>query len=397
MTAPSPEDLAEEARRFCAARLEPRVERRRGGWGEGSDTIVVIEEVDPEEEQRVLAGARAWRRQLHEHGLDWITGPPDLGGRGLQPAHAEAVRSELARWKTPEETPLAIGLEIVGPAIDIHGTLEARAEVLGGIHRGDVVACQLFSEPDAGSDLSAVRTTGQRVEGGWVVSGQKVWTSGAHLSDYGEALVRTDPDGPRHRNLTMMLVDMHQPGVEVRPLRQMTGGASFNEVFLREAFVPDHLVLGEVEGGWDVAMTTLLQERLSVGAGRTSPATHAVTRLWELVDHLGAGVDPHVRQRLAGIVARDCISRWFMARIAASADGPGPEMSIAKLQFTSLLSDIADLAAEVLGPSLTADTDAWGTFAWSQFVTGAPGMHIAGGTSTIQRNILAERVLGLPR
>jgi acyl-CoA dehydrogenase len=217
------------------------------------------------------------------------------------------------------------------------------------------------------------------------------------LATYGEALVRTEPGSERHRGLTMVLVDMRAPGVEVRPLRQMTGGCSFNEVFLQDVFVPDEMVLEGEGTGWQVALTTLMQERLSVGAGRTSPANTALHRLRQLVDHLGANGDPLVRQRLADLVVRSKVSTWFQQRAVLAEGGPGPEMSIAKLHFTSLLTDIAELACDVLGPAVIADTGDWGTFAWSEFVTGAPGMHIAGGTGQIQRNILAERVLGLPR
>ena len=397
-TAPDLAAFADEVRRFADRTLSRRA--RTDGtarWGEGPDAMVVIEEPDPDEEQRKLADAKAWRQTLHTADLAWLEGPTELGGRGLSPAHTDVLRATLAHYETPDETPLSIGLEIVGPAIAVHGTAEAKRVVLRGIHLGHEVGCQLFSEPNAGSDLSAVRTAGVRVEGGWRVSGQKVWTSGGHLATYGEALVRTTPGSERHRGLSMMLVDMRDPGVEVRPLRQMTGGASFNEVFLDDVFVPDSMVLEGEGAGWQVALTTLMQERSSVGAGRTSPAHLAQARLRQLIHHLGKGDDPVVRQRYAAIVTRSTVSQWFQQRALASGDEPGPELSIAKLHFTALLTEIGDLAADLLGPALAADTGAWGTFAWSQFVTGAPGMHLAGGTGQIQRTILAERVLGLPR
>ena len=392
------EEFEREVERFCDATLRPRRDHHAvGTWGQGSDAMVVIEEPDPDEEQRKLAAAKAWRRRLEGAGLAWIDGPIELGGRGLTAAHVDVFREVLARYDAPDESPIAVGLEIIGPAIAIHGTDDAKRLVLRGMHVGDEVGCQLFSEPNAGSDLSAVHTRAERVEGGWVVTGQKVWTSGAHLATYGEALVRTEPGSERHRGLTMMLVDMRQEGVEVRPLRQMTGGCSFNEVFLEGAFVADALVLEGEGTGWQVALTTLMQERLSVGAGRTSPANTALHRLRQLIDHLGVSDDPIVRQRLVGLIIRSRVSMWFQQRATAAAGGPGPEMSIAKLHFTSLLTDIADLACDVLGPAVTADSGEWGTFAWSEFVTGAPGMHIAGGTGQVQRNILGERVLGLPR
>lgn len=392
------DEFEREVELFCSATLRRRTRRDAvAAWGVGSDAMVVIEEPDPVEERRKLADAQAWRKRLDEADLAWIDGPVGLGGRGLGPEHVDAFRSVLAGYDAPDESPIAVGLEIVGPAIAIHGTDVAKRVVLRGMHIGDEVGCQLFSEPNAGSDLSAVRTRAERVAGGWHVTGQKVWTSGGHLATYGEALVRTEPGSERHRGLTMVLVDMRAPGVEVRPLRQMTGGCSFNEVFLQDVFVPDEMVLEGEGTGWQVALTTLMQERLSVGAGRTSPAHTALHRLRQLVDHLGVNSDPVVRQRLADLIVRSKVSTWFQQRAVLAKGGPGPEMSIAKLHFTSLLTDIAELACDVLGPAVIADTGEWGTFAWSEFVIGAPGMHIAGGTGQIQRNILAERVLGLPR
>lgn len=392
------DEFAREVERFCEATLDRRTQRDAiAAWGDGDDAMVVIEEPDPVEERRKLAEAQAWRRRLEAARLAWIDGPDELGGRGLTADHVELFRSTIARYDTPDESPIAVGLEIVGPAIAVHGTDTAKRVVLRGMHVGDEVGCQLFSEPNAGSDLSAVRTRAERVDGGWLVTGQKVWTSGGHLATFGEALVRTEPGSERHRGLTMMLVDMRAPGVEVRPLRQMTGGCSFNEVFLEDVLVPDDMVLEGEGTGWQVALTTLMQERLSVGAGRTSPAHTALRRLRQLIDHHGASDDPLVRQRFAELVIRSKVSAWFQQRAVAAHGGPGPEMSIAKLHFTSLLTDIAELACHVLGPTLAADTGEWGTFAWSEFVTGAPGMHLAGGTGQIQRNILAERVLGLPR
>lgn len=391
-------EFEREVAEFCDRSLPARaVDATTRAWGEGSDAMVVIEEPDPVEERRKLAEAQTWRKRLEAAGLAWIDGPVELGGRGLSADHVDAYRRILSGYDTVDESPIAVGLEIVGPAIAVHGTDEAKRVALRGMHIGDEIGCQLFSEPNAGSDLSAVRTRADRVDGGWRVTGQKVWTSGGHLATYGEALVRTEAGSERHRGLTMMLVDMRSSGVEVRPLRQMTGGCSFNEVFLEDVFVPDEMVLEGEGAGWSVALTTLMQERLSVGAGRTSPAVTAIHRLRQLVEHFGANDDPLVRQRLAALIIRSRVSTWFQQRAVVAEGGPGPEMSIAKLHFTSLLTDIAELACDVLGLAVVADTGEWGTYAWAEFVTGAPGMQIAGGTGQIQRNILAERVLGLPR
>ena len=324
-------------------------------WGTGSDAMVVIEEPDPGEEEHKLGHARmaaaartspsGVARGADRTGRTW----PRLG------PYRRLSRCDEG-YATPDESPIAVGLEIVGPAILVHGSDVAKRQVLHDMHIGEAVGCQLFSEPNAGSDLSSVRARGQRVDGGWLITGQKVWTSGAHLATVGEALVRTDPDSERHRGLSMVLVDMTSPGVDVRPLRQMTGGCSFNEVFLDEVFVADEMVLDVPGAGWDVARTTLMQERLSVGAGRTSPAAVALDRLHDLVDHLGLGSDPIVRQRLTDVIIRSRVSNWFQRRAIAADDEPGPEMSIGKIHFTSLLTDIAELACEVLGPAVIADT-----------------------------------------
>jgi alkylation response protein AidB-like acyl-CoA dehydrogenase len=260
----------------------------------------------------------------------------------------------------------------------------------------------LFSEPGAGSDLAGVQTKAMRDGDEWLVTGQKVWTSGAHLSDIGEIICRTDPDAPKHKGLTCFVVDMRAPGVEIRPLRQMTGGASFNEVFFTEVRVPDSHRLGDVNGGWTVALTTLMNERAAIGGGSMSSGNGNLStpRLIELVRHHGKAGDPLVRQQLADIFIHGRVANYTnlraMAKIA-SGQLPGPEMSIAKLSLTMNMRRMTDLLSSVLGPKLTADSGEWGTYAWSQFLLGLPGMRIAGGTDEVLHNIIGERVLGLPK
>ncbi|HAM03343.1 MAG TPA: acyl-CoA dehydrogenase, partial [Acidimicrobiaceae bacterium] len=232
--------------------------------------------------------------------------------------------------------------------------------------------------------------------------GQKVWTSGAHLSDIGEILCRTDPDAPKHKGLTGFVVDMHAPGVDIRPLRQLTGGASFNEVFFTEVRIPDSHRLGDVNGGWTVALTTLMNERAAIGGGMagTSSGNMSTQRLIDLVRHQGKDLDPLVRQQVADIVINGKVASYTtlrsMAKIAAG-QLPGPEMSIAKLSLTMNMRRMGDLLTTVLGPKLVADSGEWGTYAWSQFILGIPGMRVAGGTDEILHNIIGERVLGLPK
>jgi alkylation response protein AidB-like acyl-CoA dehydrogenase len=290
---------------------------------------------------------------------------------------------------------------MVAPTILAHATEPVRERYLPQMSRGDIVACQLFSEPGAGSDLASVQARATRDGDEWIVSGQKVWTSGAHLSDIGEIVCRTDPDLPKHKGLTAFVVDMHAPGVETRPLRQMTGGASFNEVFFTEVRIPDSHRLGDVNGGWTVALTTLMNERAAIGGGQISGSGQMGTeRLIELVRHEGRDTDPLIRQQLADIYIAGRVANYTnlraMAKIAAGGL-PGPEMSIAKMSLTANMRRASALVSSVLGPKLIADNGKWGTYAWSRYVLGVPGMRIAGGTDEVLRNIVSERVLGMPK
>ncbi|MGH9037215.1 MAG: acyl-CoA dehydrogenase family protein, partial [Acidimicrobiia bacterium] len=281
-----------------------------------------------------------------------------------------------------------------------HGTETTRKAYLAALHRGDVIGCQLFSEPGAGSDLASVSTRAVRDGDEWAVDGQKVWTSGAHYSDIGLLLTRTAPE-PRHRNLTAFVVDMRAPGVEVRPLRQMTGGAAFNEVFLSRVRIPDDHRLGEVDAGWSVAITTLMHERKSVGGGGGGGAgILSMARLVATARHAGLDRDPVTRQELASVYTGLAVFRYSNLRAEArlrAGLAPGPEGSTGKLAHTRNLAAVAALMTRLLGPALAADSGQWGTWAWSEFVLGVPGMRLGGGTDEIQRNILAERVLGLPK
>jgi acyl-CoA dehydrogenase len=272
-------------------------------------------------------------------------------------------------------------------------------EHLPALYRGDTVACQLFSEPGAGSDLASLQTKAERDGDEWVITGQKVWTSGAHYSDIGEIIARTDANQPKHKGLTGFIVDMSAPGVEVRPLRQMTGGAAFNEVFFDEVRVPDDHRLGDVGQGWTVALTTLMNERASIGTGGAGGGG-GVTRLIEMVRHFGKADDPLVRQQLMRL--------WIGQRVAGytnqramdkmkAGQAPGPEMSLSKMALVDNMLAQQQLLADVLGPRLVADTGEWGTFSNHQYLLGLPAMRIAGGSDEVMRNIVGERVLGLPK
>ena len=388
-----------EAESFLETNAELKAETKAFIWGEGPDDASLFDEVDRDSEQAELAKAQAWRAKRYDAGLGWITGPTKLGGRGLTRTYEKAYADLEARYDVPDQSFFGIGLGMVAPTILDHAESEVSAEVLPKMYRGDIVGCQLFSEPGAGSDLASLQMKAERDGDEWLVTGQKVWTSGAHYSDIGEVICRTDADMPKHRGLTGFIVDMKAPGVEVRPLRQMTGGANFNEVFFDEVRVPDTHRLGDVNDGWRVALTTLMNERASISGGSGSGGG-GFSRLREMVRHFDLADDPIVRQDLMDIYIRTQILNYTNLRAMAklkAGELPGPEMSGGKLALTENMRRTSAFVSKVLGPKLTADSGEWGTFSWAGYVLGMPAMAIAGGSDQVLRNIMGERVLGLPK
>jgi acyl-CoA dehydrogenase len=400
---PTLDEFRDECLAFLDANAKLRqAEEKKFVWGEGDDDVAMFEEVDREKEQRDLAEAKAWRAKKYDAGLGYITGAKEFGGRELPGAYDRLYASLEAKYDVPAQGFFGIGLGMVAPTIKDHAQDHIKAKYLPAMYRADLVGCQLFSEPGAGSDLAGLQTKAERDGDEWVITGQKVWTSGAQYSDIGEIICRTDPDLPKHKGLTGFIVDMHAPGVEVRPLRQMTGGASFNEVFFNEVRVPDDHRLGDVNQGWSVALTTLMNERSSIGAGGGGGGMGVanVTRLAEMLKHFGQGDNAVLRDELMDIYTRYQVAKFTNQRALDKIKAgqlPGPEMSIAKMALTDNLTRTGEFVAKVLGPRMAANTGEWGTFAWSQFVCGTPGMRIAGGTDEVLRNIVGERVLGLPK
>jgi acyl-CoA dehydrogenase len=388
-----------EVRSFLDSHLERRP-AETFQWGKGSDDVSLFPERTAEEAAAELEAAKAWARTAFDAGFGWISGPVEYGGRGLPRSFQRSYHALAAGYLVPPQTPFGIGLGMVAPTILAHATDQVKEAYLRSMHRGDVVACQLFSEPTAGSDLASLQTRAVRDGDEWVVNGQKVWTSGAQYSDIGEIICRTDPELPKHRGLTGFIVDMRAPGVEVRPLRQMTGGASFNEVFFTDVRIPDSHRLGDVNGGWTVALTTLMNERAAIGGGGGGVGLPTHRYLIELARSQGRAGDPLVRQRLAEVIINDRVSRYTtlrsMAKVAAG-QLPGPELSLAKLALTANMVRTYEYVSSVLGPELVTDSGRWGTYAWAEFLLGVPGMRVAGGTDEVMRNIIGERVLGLPK
>lgn len=400
VAAPTIEEFRDEARAWLAARWPRRSKAQGTGWGQGSDSVAVFHNLTEDEERELLARAHGWQVEKWDAGYGALNWPLELGGRGLPPVYAAAFAAEEARFETPPTTELiGVTIGLIAPTIAAHGTPEQRERFIRSLLRTDLLACQLFSEPGAGSDLASLSMRAERDGDDWILTGQKVWTSGAHLADFGECICRTDPTAPKHRGLTAFLVPLDAPGVEVRPIRQMTGGTAFNEVFMDGVRIPDSLRLGAEGEGWAVALTTLANER-GGGGGAATIVPGSFQRVLDLARHLGRSGDPIVRQELVELYMNAKVSAFNGQRVQAklrSGQTPGPEGSIGKLAWTNGMARTAAVVSRLLGPQLLADTGAWGTFAWNEFLLGAPGYRIAGGSDEIQRNIIGERVLGLPK
>jgi alkylation response protein AidB-like acyl-CoA dehydrogenase len=353
--------------------------------------------------QRGIEHESARERQalLYEGGLVGVTWPREYGGRGGTLIQQAIVEQELARADVPGPINL-IGIGMCGPTIIFHGSQDQKNHYLKRLLRADDLWCQLFSEPTAGSDLAALRTRAVRDGDGWRITGQKVWTTLAHLADFGIVLTRTDPDVPKHRGLTMFVVDMKAPGVTVRPLRQMNGSAEFNEVFFDEVRVPDAERLGEPGEGWRVALTTLMSERVALGGdgGGIGPSLERVTaHVAERIADLPTDRQALVRHRFAQAYVESLAIRYTGYRqLTALSKGklPGPEASAGKLAGIRVAKDLTDLAVRLLESEALFDTGDEQGMSWQSLMTALPGMAIAGGTDEVLRNILGERVLGLP-
>jgi alkylation response protein AidB-like acyl-CoA dehydrogenase len=390
--------FVEEAIAFLSARAERR-EPELLRWGVGDEGLTIFHETTGEEERREADAARAWQGARWTSGFGWLTGPAAYGGRALAASYDRLYRAVEAEFETPDVNPIRIGLSTVSPSLVLNGTDDQIRRFAVGIQRGEVVACQLFSEPDAGSDLANVKTRGVRDGDGWRIVGQKVWTSNAQLADVGLALVRTDPEAPKHRGLTMFLVPMDAVGVEVRPLRQLTGGASFTEVFLEDVFLTEDLRVGEAGEGWRVAVSTLTAERTSTGDRSHGMTRRAAELLRALAERTGATSVPRHRQALADVHVRLEVARCYQRRLQALPPEQlrGPERAIDKLLLADNLRRLGDTAAAILGPAVGADTGDWGTYAWARWILGATGYRLGGGTDEILKTMIGEQLLGLPR
>jgi alkylation response protein AidB-like acyl-CoA dehydrogenase len=346
-------------------------------------------------ERQLAANMRrivTWQRTLDDLGWGALGWPPEYGG--MSESHRKIFAEEQARVGVTTK-PLSVGVEMVGPTLIALGTKEQRQRYLAPLRRGDEVWCQLFSEPDAGSDLPSLRTTASETASGWNLNGQKVWTSGASCSDFGLALARTDPSKPRHAGISAFIVDMASPGVEVRPLRQISGAYHFNEVFLNDVSIPHAALVGEAGKGWDVATTMLMNERASLGGGTSAGSPDELIDLARRSQKAGDAV---VRNRLASLYSDAAILQWSIQR--AQVGGHSRVGGLLKLMYSEHARHMTSTALDLLSTAGVAGPlgdDESSVTDWQNRFLFAPGLRIAGGSDEIQRNTIAERTLGLPR
>ncbi len=385
---PAEAEVRARARAWLASVAKPR--------GEGDGDWRAFRARTDDQDAAHLEMARAWQRTKFEAGWAAPHWPHEFGGQGLSGIEAGVVAEEEARFDVVGRF-FMIGIDMAGPTLMAHGTPEQQKRFLEPMLRGDESWCQLFSEPGAGSDLASLATRAERDGDEWILTGQKVWTSSAHTADWAICLARSDPAAPKHAGITYFLVDMHAPGVDVRPLRQIDGAIHFNEVFLDQVRVPHDHVVGDVGDGWRVAMTTLTAERTSIGGGGQTG--------WREVADLARRFDrqrePVVRQELAHLATREMIQRWLVYRVrTAAAKGvpPGPEASVLKLVNSHQVEHLGSVIMSILGATGTLwHADAPDDGFWQDVFLFQWSSRIGGGTENIQRNIIGERVLGLPR
>jgi acyl-CoA dehydrogenase len=354
------------------------------------------------ESAEVIQKAKDWQTKKFDEGWAVLTWPKEYGGQGLGRLEAVVWGQEEAKFDVPPNL-YAIGHGMLGPTIMAHGTDEQKKQYVREMARGQVVWCQLFSEPDAGSDLAGLRTSAVKDGDEWVINGQKIWSTGAHFSDWGMIVTRSDPNAPKHAGLTYFIVDMKAKGVEVRPIKQINGGSGFNEVFFSDVRVPDSNRLGGVGDGWRVAITTLMNERVAIGAGGGAGRFKDLLKLARETKRNGrpAIQDSSVRQKLAEFYIQSKGLQFTSYRtLSALSRGatPGPEGSIGKAVGAPLGQEMASFAMELQG-ALGAVNDHAASpqdGLWQEMYLGTPGIRIAGGTDEILKNIIAERVLRLP-
>jgi alkylation response protein AidB-like acyl-CoA dehydrogenase len=398
----SVEEFSEQATAWFEANAARRVTHTAGlVWGEGEFDVSVFSDMSFDDERDHILAIADWvqrKSTMGYHAVDW---PVEFGGLGLSRAHARALGRIERQFESPGSHELvSVTVGLVASTIRVLGSDDLKRRFVADLRSADILACQLFSEPGAGSDLAGLSTRAVRDGDEWVINGQKVWSSGAQFSQWGELIARTDPEVVKQQGLTAFMLPLDAPGVEVRPIKQMSGGSSFCEVFFSDVRISDDLRLGEVGEGWKVATTTLSFERdHSESGGEGSASGGSWKQLLATARMMGVTDDPVMRDKLAKVYIHGRVESFTNRRAAdlARSGTPGPEGSLGKLLWTEGMTQVGELIGEILGAKLMADTGEWGTYAWNEHLLGAPGYRIAGGSDEIQRNIVGERVLGLPR
>lgn len=387
-------EMVDEFRLRARTWLEENATRRNVDEVEEDLDVAVYLNVDPKAERENIAAAVEWHQKKLAAGFGALDYAVEHGGQGLTTAYVQAFRDEEEKFETPDlHEAFIVTTGMVAPTLRDFASTELCNQLLAPILAGAEICCQMLSEPNAGSDLASLATRAVRHDDEWVIDGQKVWTSGGHISKWGFLLARSNPDVPKHRGLTAFMVPLDTPGVELRPITQMTGGTAFNETFLTEVHIPDSMRVGDEGEGWRIIMSMLSYER-SGTENWTAGGSYAQVRA--LAAELGGSDDPIVRQHLAGLYIGDRIIQWNAQMAAANHDGgpPGADANLGKLMYGRQMDRVTEAVSHILGPRLTADADE--NYRWASHVVGTPGYHIAGGTDQIQLNILGERFLGLP-
>ena len=349
---------------------------------------------EPDGEEAKFEFRRAWQLKLHDAGWAGISWPKEYGGRGATLIEQAIFSEEMARAKAPSPANV-LGLVMGGPVVIAHGTEDQKERFLEPILSGAEIWCQGFSEPESGSDLASLKTRAVRDNGGWQVTGQKVWTTYAHEAKWCMLLARSDPDAPKHKGLTYFICDMDQDEIEVRPLRQITGEAEFNEIFLEGARIPEENVVGGEGNGWNVAITTLMHERAGLGAASAIAVRRDLDELIAVINERGLADDPVIRQRIAQLkIGVEALRLGALRALTQQmrVGIPGPEGSLSKWEWAILNQGLTELAVDVLGPEALEPSSEWAY----RFLR-ARANSIEGGTTEVMKNIVAERVLGLPR
>jgi alkylation response protein AidB-like acyl-CoA dehydrogenase len=347
-----------------------------------------------------ISAAKQFQAALHAAGLAGLTYAEEYGGAGLTRAHDRIFREEYAHF--PDMTfELTISHGMCLPVLNQFGTEDQKRTFIPDNIRAATMWCQMFSEPGAGSDVASLQTRAERDGDEWVINGQKVWTTLAHVCDYGVIIARTNPEAPKHAGISMFVVDMRAPGVEIRPIHQIDGGSHFNEVFLTDVRIPADWLLGELNNGWNQATAMLMFERVAIGTGSTSGVTHPTAdRLIEEARRNDKLSDPVIRQDLMRLYAEETAKSLVSMRTRAEQQAgkvPGPGGSLGKLHGAKIARASRTLTGRILGPAGEAWSPGDKAEAWARIVLGSFQSSIAGGTDEIQKNIIGDRVLGLPR